>query len=74
MQLLVPWMNSIGSSTVMMCPFRSRLILSIIAASVVRLAGAGGAGDEHETARLLRELGDHRRQLEVGERLDVNGI
>src|SRR5688500_8203461 len=29
------WMNSIGSSTVMMCPFRSRLILSIIAASVV---------------------------------------
>jgi hypothetical protein len=31
------WMNSIGSSTVMMCPFRSRLILSIIAASVVDL-------------------------------------
>src|SRR2546427_8038731 len=30
-------MNSIGSSTVMMCPFSSLLILSIIAASVVLL-------------------------------------
>ena len=31
------WMNSIGSSTVMMWPLRSRLILSIIAARVVDL-------------------------------------
>ena len=31
------WMNSIGSSTVMMWPFRSLLILSIMAASVVLL-------------------------------------
>ena len=37
MQFWWRWMNSIGSSTVMMCPFRSLLILSIIAASVVDL-------------------------------------
>ena len=37
MQPWCRWMNSIGSSTVMMCPFRSLLILSIIAASVVLL-------------------------------------
>ena len=37
MQLWWRWMNSIGSSTVMMWPFRSLLILSIIAASVVDL-------------------------------------
>jgi len=35
MQAWWRWMNSIGSSTVMMCPFSSLLILSIIAASVV---------------------------------------
>src|SRR5436309_10299109 len=35
MQAWWRWMNSIGSSTVMMCPFSSLLILSIIAASMV---------------------------------------
>ena len=37
MQAWCRWMNSMGSSTVMMWPFRSRLTLSIMAASVVDL-------------------------------------
>jgi hypothetical protein len=37
MQLLCSWTNSIGSSTVTMCSWRSRLTLSIMAASVVLL-------------------------------------
>jgi hypothetical protein len=64
-------MNSIGSSTVRICPFRSRVDLVDHRGERRRLARAGGTGDEHQTARLLRELGDHRRQVEVGERLDV---
>src|SRR3989442_482687 len=47
MQLWWRWMNSIGSSTVMMLPFSSLLILSIIAASVLgfpRLRAPAGAG------------------------------
>ena len=36
----------------MMCAVRVALISSIIEASVVRLAAAGGAGDQHEAALL----------------------
>jgi hypothetical protein len=45
--------------------------LSIIAASVVRLAGAGRAGDEHEAARLLGQLLHDRRQLQLLEAHDL---
>ena len=56
MQLLCGCRYSIGSSMVMMCSCRSVLILSMIDASVVRLAGAGGPGDEDESAGLLRQI------------------
>ena len=36
-----------------------------------RLAGARGAGDEDQAARLVREIGDDLRQLELLEGLDV---
>ncbi len=38
-----------------------------------RLAGAGGAGDQHQAARLLADLLDHRGQVEVAEGLDLVG-
>ena len=36
-----------------------------------RLAAAGRAGDEHEAARPLGELGEHRRQAELAEDADL---
>ena len=38
-----------------------------------RLAGAGRAGDEHDAARLVRELADHRRQPELLDRHGLGG-
>ena len=73
MQLWWRWMNSIGSSTVMMWPFRSLLILSIIAASVVDLPEPVGPGHQDQAARPLGQLRDHRRQAQLLEGLDVEG-
>ena len=50
--------NSIGSSIVMMWSVRLRLMWSISAASVVRLARAGGPGHEHQALREVAELQD----------------
>ncbi len=36
-----------------------------------RLAGAGGAGDEHQSARFLADLLDDRRQTELAEAADL---
>src|SRR6266480_4470931 len=36
-----------------------------------RLAAAGGAGDEHEAARALGEVREHRREAELLERADL---
>ena len=35
-----------------------------------RLAAAGGAGDQHQAARPIREVGEHRRQAELAEGAD----
>ena len=37
------------------------------------LAGAGGAGDEHEAARLVADRGDHRGQAQLLEAADLVG-
>ena len=50
---------------------RSLLIASIIAASVVVLPEPVGPGDQDEAARLAGEVGEHRRQLQVVEALDL---
>ena len=38
-----------------------------------RLAAAGRAGDEHEAARAIGQLGEHRRQAQFLERTDLLG-
>ena len=45
--------------------------MSTIEASVVDLPEPVGPGDEHEAARLAGELGEHRRQPERLEALDL---
>jgi hypothetical protein len=61
-------MNSMGSSTVM-------ILVDLVDHGRERgaLARAGGTGHEHEAARLLRHLPDDVGQLQVVERLDVEG-
>src|SRR3989449_317674 len=63
-------MNSIGSSTVMMCPFSSLLILSINAASVVLLPDPVGPV-EHQAAGPLGQLRHDARQSQLLERPHV---
>ena len=48
-------MNSMGSSMVMMCPRRSRLIMSTKAASVVDFPAPGGARNEDQPAWAFRQ-------------------
>src|SRR4051794_40181373 len=38
-----------------------------------RLARSGGTRDEHETAWALGEVGEHRREIELGEAADLLG-
>ena len=51
-----------------MCRARVELMWSIIAASVVDFPGPGRPREQHDSARLLGELANHRRQAEVGDR------
>ena len=55
---LSAWITSMGSSMVTMCTSRRSLMWSIMPASVVVLPRPGRPGDEHEPARLERELAD----------------
>ena len=55
---------SIGSSMVTMCRASRRLISSTSAASVVVLPDAGGAADEDQAARQLRERSTPGRQVQ----------
>ena len=57
--------NSMGSSTVTMCSRCSVLMLVDHRGQGRRLARAGGPGDQHQAARLLAQLGDHRRQPQL---------
>src|SRR2546422_452182 len=65
-------MNSIGSSTVMMCPFSSLLILSINAASVVLLPDPVGPV-EHQAAGPLGQLRHDAGQSQLLERPHIEG-
>ncbi len=58
---------------VRMCSFRSLLILSIIAASVVDLPDPVGPGDQHQAARPVGQGGEHRRQVQLLEAADLLG-
>ena len=64
--------NSMGSSIVMMWSWRSELILSIIAASVVDLPEPVGPGHEDEPLGPLRELLDDRREVQLVEGADLD--
>ena len=70
-QFLCWWMYSIGSSIVRMCSWRSRLILSSIAASVVDLPLPVGPVTRMRPARLVGQLVDDRRQPELVEARDL---
>src|SRR5579884_3701955 len=63
-QLLCSWTNSIGSSIVMMCSWRS-VDLVDEGRERRRLAAARGPGAEHEAAGQLGEPGHRRRQAEA---------
>ena len=68
-------MNSIGSSTVMMWPFRSRLILSIIAARVVDFPEPVGPVTSTSPRGFSAIFAIDGGQAEVLEGLDrMNGI
>ena len=73
MQRLWRWRNSIGSSIVMMCSARVRLISSISAASVVDLPEPVGPVDEDEPARLVADLVERRGKPELLEALQLGG-
>src|SRR3989338_8807109 len=70
MQPWCRWMNSIGSSTVMMWPF---LAVDLVDHRRERgaLARARRPGHQHQPARLLGQLRNNRRQLELVEGLHL---
>ena len=70
-QFLCWWMYSIGSSIVRMCSWRSELILSIIAASVVDLPLPVGPVTSTRPRGRSASVGQHRRQAELAEGADL---
>ena len=74
--LMIDWLsrcrNSIGSSTVITCAQRVRLMWSTMAASVVLLPLPVVPRDEHEAALFAGDLLEDRRQAEIVDRLDLH--
>src|SRR5437867_2510274 len=74
MQLWWRWMNSIGSSTVMMWPLSSLLILSIIAASVVLLPDPVGPVTSTSPRGFSASFATTRRHPRSSKLRTLNGI
>ena len=70
-QFLCGWMYSIGSSIVRMCSWRSVLILSSIAASVVDLPLPVGPVTSTRPRGRSASVRQHRRQAELAEGADL---